>query len=188
MLFLIVIVSVPAAAQDEQFPIDTIEQLMSTEVTTVTGASKYQQELIDAPASISIISADDIRKGGYRTLDEILNSVRGFYTTYDRAYSYVGLRGFSPLGDYGTRLLVLVDGHRLNDAVYEQAPVGSDFPVDIDLIKRVEVIRGPSSSLRHQCLPGSYQRHYTQRQELQRWRTLHLRRQLQYLDRSYHWR
>ncbi|MEI6305565.1 MAG: TonB-dependent receptor, partial [Deltaproteobacteria bacterium] len=50
-------------------------------------------------------------------------------------------------GDYGTRLLVLVDGHRLNDAVFEQAPIGSDFPVDIDLIERIEVIRGPGSSL-----------------------------------------
>jgi iron complex outermembrane receptor protein len=127
--------------------ISSLEQLMSTEVTTVTGASKYQQELTDAPASISIVTSDDIRIGGYRTLAEILNRVRGFYTTYNRAYSFVGLRGFSPLGDYGTRLLVLVDGHRLNDAVFEQATLGSDFPVDIDLIDRVEVIRGPGSSL-----------------------------------------
>lgn len=145
--FITIIVSVPASAQVEEGSLDTIEQLMNTEVTTVTGASKYQQELTDAPASVSIITSDDIRKGGYRNLAEVLNSVRGFYTTYNRAYSFVGVRGFSPLGDYGTRLLVLVDGHRLNDAVFEQAPVGSDFPVDIDLIDRVEVIRGPGSSL-----------------------------------------
>ena len=127
--------------------ISSLEQLLSTEVTTVTGASKYEQELTDAPASVSIITADDIRKGGYRNLAEVLNSVRGFYTTYNRAYSFVGTRGFSPLGDFGTRLLVMVDGHRLNDAVFEQAPVGSDFPVDLDLIDRVEVIRGPGSAL-----------------------------------------
>jgi len=147
MLLCSVMVSLPAIAQDEQGTLESIEQLMNTEVTTVTGASKYQQELTDAPASISIITSDDIRKGGYRTLAEVLNSVRGFYITYDRNYSYIGLRGFSPLGDYGTRLLALVDGHRLNDAVFEQAPLGSDFPVDIDLIDRVEVIRGPGSSL-----------------------------------------
>ncbi|MEI6208172.1 MAG: TonB-dependent receptor [Desulfuromonadales bacterium] len=146
-LLFISMVAVPAAAQDEQGSLDSLEQLMNTEVTTVTGASKYQQEITDAPASITIISADDIRKGGYRTLADVLDSVRGFYTTYNRGYSFIGLRGFSPLGDYGTRLLVLVDGHRLNDAVYEQAPLGSDFPVDIDLIERVEVIRGPGSSL-----------------------------------------
>ena len=139
--------SVPAIAQEQKESLDSFEQLMNTEITTVTGASKYQQEVTDAPASVSIVTSDDIRKGGYRTLSEILNSVRGFYTTYNRGYSFVGLRGFSPLGDYGTRLLVLVDGHRLNDAVYEQAPVGSDFPVDIDLIDRIEVIRGPGSAL-----------------------------------------
>ena len=147
MLFFIVMGSLPAAAQYQQASSDTLEQLMNTEVTTVTGASKYQQELTDAPASVSIVTSDDIRKGGYRTLAEVLNSVRGFYVTYNRAYSFVGLRGFSPLGDYGTRLLLLVDGHRLNDAVYEQAPVGADFPVDLDLVDRIEVIRGPGSAL-----------------------------------------
>lgn len=139
--------TIPAFAQDERGSLDALEQLMNAEVTTVMGASKYQQEVTDAPASVSIVTSDDIRKGGYRTMSEILNSVRGFYTTYNRGYDFVGLRGFSPLGDYGTRLLVLVDGHRLNDAVYEQAPIGSDFPVDLDLINRIEVIRGPGSSL-----------------------------------------
>ena len=132
--------SVSASAQDDQGSLDSFEQLMNTEVTSVVGASKYQQEVTDAPASVSIVTSDDIRKGGYRNLSEILNSVRGFYITYNRGYSFVGMRGFSPLGDYGTRLLVLVDGHRLNDAVYEQAPVGSDFPVDIDLIDRIGVV------------------------------------------------
>ncbi|MDK9719397.1 MAG: TonB-dependent receptor [Trichlorobacter sp.] len=127
--------------------IGSLEQLLNTEVTTVTAASKYQQDLTSAPASVSIITADDFRKYGYRTLAEAINSLRGFYSTYNRSYQSVGVRGFSPLGDYSTRILVLVDGHRLNDAVYEQAPLGSDFPVDVDMIDRVEVIRGPGSSL-----------------------------------------
>ncbi|NTW98673.1 MAG: TonB-dependent receptor [Geobacteraceae bacterium] len=152
MPLLVCLLTLPVISYGEQpeeisQEISSIEDLLNTEVTTVFGASKYQQELIDAPATISIVTSDDIRKGGFRSLAEVLNSVRGFYITYNRSYSFVGLRGFSPLGDYGTRLLVLVDGHRLNDAVFEQAPLGSDFPVDIDLIDRVEVIRGPGSSL-----------------------------------------
>ena len=147
LLIPIVLFSEPAAAQNEQDSSNAIEQLLNIEVTTVTGASKYQQELTDAPASVSIITSDEIRKGGFRNLAEILNSVRGFYTTYVRSFHNVGVRGFSPLGDVGTRVLLLVDGHRLNDGLLEAAPMGSDFPVDIDLIDRIEVIRGPGSSL-----------------------------------------
>ena len=147
MFFLIVMVSVPAFAKDDQESLKTIEQLMNTEVTTVTGASKYQQELTDAPASVSIVTSDDIRKMGFRNLAEILNGLRGFYITYIRSFHNIGVRGFSPLGDFNTRVLLLVDGHRLNDGLYEAAPMGSDFPIDIDLIDRIEVIRGPGSSL-----------------------------------------
>jgi outer membrane receptor for ferrienterochelin and colicins len=76
-----------------------------------------------------------------------LRSVRGFYVTSDRNYSYVGVRGFARPGDYNTRILLLIDGHRLNDDIYDQALIGTELPVDIDLIERVEIVRGPASSL-----------------------------------------
>jgi iron complex outermembrane receptor protein len=147
LLFLVVTLYTPAIAQDEQVSSESLEQLMNIEITTVTGASKYQQELTDAPASISIVTSDDIRKGGFRNLAEILNSVQGFYITYVRTFHNVGVRGLSPLGDFNTHFLLLVDGYRLNDSLYEAAPVGNDFPVDIDLIDRIEIIRGPGSSI-----------------------------------------
>ncbi len=93
------------------------------------------------------MTAEDIKKYGYRTLAEILQSVRGFYTSNDRSYSYAGVRGFSRPGDYNTRLLLIVDGHRINDGIYNQAYLGTEFPLDVDLIDRVEIIRGPSHSL-----------------------------------------
>lgn len=125
----------------------SIEELMELEVQTVVSASRYRQKVSDAPASITIITAEDIRKYGYRTLADVLRSVRGFYTTYDRTYDYLGVRGFGRLGDRNTRILLLVDGHRLNDAIFDSAPIGTEFPLDIDLIERVEVTRGPGSSL-----------------------------------------
>src|SRR5205814_2487644 len=104
-------------------------------------------KVTEAPASVTIITAEDIRKYGYRTLADILRNVRGFYVTYDRNYSYLGVRGFGRPADYNSRVALLVDGHRVNDNVYDQAPLGTEFPIDVDLIDRVEVIRGPNSSL-----------------------------------------
>lgn len=140
-------VSVVSAAGNERSEFGSLQQLLNAEVTTVTAAGKYQQDITDAPAAVTIITADEIQKGGYRSLAEALNRVRGLYTLYNRAYHFAGMRGFNPLGDFNTRMLVLVDGYRLNDAVYEQAPMGNDFPVDLDLIDRIEVIHGPGSSL-----------------------------------------
>jgi outer membrane receptor for ferrienterochelin and colicins len=113
----------------------------------VYSASKSMQSVSDAPSSVSVITADEIQEYGYRTLADILRSVRGFYVTYDRDYSYVGVRGFGRLGDWNSHILVLVDGHRINNNILGQAMVGSEFLLDVDLIERVEIIRGPSSSL-----------------------------------------
>jgi outer membrane receptor for ferrienterochelin and colicins len=121
--------------------------LMKVDLDSVYGASGYKQKVAEAPASVTIITADDIRKYGYRTLADILANVPGFYVSYDRNYSYLGIRGFGRPGDYNSRILLLVDGHRLNDNLYEQALIGTEFPIDVDLIDRVEVIRGPNSSL-----------------------------------------
>jgi outer membrane receptor for ferrienterochelin and colicins len=125
----------------------SIEQLMDLEVDTVYGASRYDQKVTDAPSSISIVTSDEIKKYGYRTLADILKSVRGFFITNDRNYSYVGVRGFGRPGDYNSRILVQIDGHRINDNVYDQVLIGEEFILDVDLIDRVEIIRGPSSSL-----------------------------------------
>ena len=124
-----------------------IEQLMNIDVPTINGACKYEQKVTDAPASVSVVTANDIKKYGYRSLADILRSVRGFYITYDRNYNYIGLRGFNRPGDFDSRVLMLVDGHRINDNIYETAPIGTEFILDVDLIERVEIIRGPSSSI-----------------------------------------
>ena len=123
------------------------EDPLFQDLPSVFGASKYEQRLSEAPASVSIVTADEIRKYGHRNMEDILDSVRGFYTTNDRNYAYPGIRGFNSPGDYGTRILMLIDGQRLNDALYDSAAVDREFPVDVDLIDRVEIIRGAGSSL-----------------------------------------
>jgi iron complex outermembrane receptor protein len=123
------------------------EAMLFQEIPSVYGASKYEQKVTEAPSSVSIITSSEIKKYGYRTLADILRSVRSFYITYDRNYSYVGVRGFGRPGDYNSRILLLIDGHRTNDNIYNQAFVGAEAIIDVDLIERVEVIRGPGSSL-----------------------------------------
>ncbi|MGH9748873.1 MAG: TonB-dependent receptor plug domain-containing protein [Candidatus Polarisedimenticolia bacterium] len=123
------------------------EMILFQELPSVFGASKYEQKTSEAPASVTIITADEIETYGHRTLADVLRSVRGFTTTYDRNYTYVGARGFGRTGDYNTRVLLLVDGHRTNDSIYDSTYFGTESILDVDVIDRVEVIRGPSSSL-----------------------------------------
>ncbi|MFZ5863703.1 MAG: TonB-dependent receptor plug domain-containing protein [Nitrospirota bacterium] len=144
-----IVLAAPVGGYGEPGPSTDLaeESILFLDIPSVYGASKYEQAVAEAPSSVSIVTADEIQKYGYRTLADILRSVRGFFVTYDRNYSYVGVRGFGRPGDYNTRVLFLLDGHRLNDNVYDGALLGTDGLLDVDLIKQVEIIRGPSSSL-----------------------------------------
>lgn len=121
-----------------------LEQLLTMEVF---GASRFAQKASEAPAAVTVITADEIRAFGWRTLADVVRSVRGMHVSYDRNYSFLAARGFQRPGDYNARFLLLLDGQRLNDGVYDQAPVGEEFPVELDLIERIEFVPGPGSSV-----------------------------------------
>ncbi len=145
LFFLFLVLAIPAACQGtKDLGEASLEELGNIQVY---GASKHLQSASDAPASVTVITADEIQKYGYRTLADILESVHGFYITYDRDYTFVGVRGFGRLGNWNSSILLLIDGHRINDNVLGDGLIGPEFPVDLDLVDRVEIIRGPSSSL-----------------------------------------
>lgn len=123
------------------------ESMLFEDVPSVFGASRYLQSVVEAPSSVTVISSDEIARWGWRTLAEILSGTRGFYATNDRNYTYLGVRGFGRPGDFNTRILLLVDGHRINETVSDGALYAQEGIVDVSLIERVEVIRGASSSL-----------------------------------------
>lgn len=125
----------------------SLEDLMALDIDSVYGASGFKQKVTEAPASVTIITSEEIQRYGYRTLADILRNVRGFYVSNDRNYSYLGVRGYGLPGDYNSRITLLIDGHRLNDNIFDAAMIGTEFPIDVDSIDRVEVIRGPNSSL-----------------------------------------
>lgn len=123
----------------------SLEDLMQVEVHS---ASKFGQKASEAPSAVTVITAEEIKTYGYRTLADILRSLPGVYVSYDRNYSSVGVRGFSRPGDYNDHLLFLVDGQRINDNIYDTALVGADFILDVDLIERVEFLpAGPATAL-----------------------------------------
>ena len=122
----------------------SIEELSKTKVYT---ASRRLENSRQAPSAVTVVTAEEIREYGWRTLADVLRTVRGFYTAYDRDYTYLGVRGFMRSGDYNSRILLLINGHRMNDNVYDSAHVGTEFPLDLDLVDHIEIVRGPSSSL-----------------------------------------
>lgn len=113
----------------------------------IFGASKYQQTQAEVAAAVSVITRAEIRTFGWRTLGEALASLPGVHMTGDRQYSYIGIRGFGVPGDLNTRVLVMIDGNRVNDPTYDSGTLGREFPVDIDLIERIEFIPGPGGAV-----------------------------------------
>lgn len=131
----------PAAAQLADLG---LEQLLGLDVYA---ASRFPQPMAEAPSAITVITGEDIRQFGYRTLGDVLRSIPGLHVSSDRLYDYLGVRGIRRAGDFNAPVLLLVDGRRQNDNVYEAAAIGYELPVPIQLIERVEFVRGPGSSV-----------------------------------------
>lgn len=113
----------------------------------ILATPKFAEDAEHSPSSISILTAAEIRSFGWRTFADVLRSLQGFNVTDDHTYAYGGVRGVSAPGDYRQRFQVLIDGMSVNENVYASAPVDSAFPLDLELVERIEVIRGPSASV-----------------------------------------
>ncbi len=113
----------------------------------VMAASRISQRLEQAPGSVSIISRNELRAFAYPTIAEALRGQPGVYVWDDRSYVAVGIRSLGRLGSYGNRLLVLSDGHPMNDTWVGSSYVGYDAMSDLDDVERIELVRGPGSAL-----------------------------------------
>lgn len=116
-------------------------------VEEVSAASRVTESVEDAPASVSIISQQELRAMGYPTIAEAVRGIRGLYLSDDRSYQSIGVRGFSRPGDYGNRVLILLDGHPMNDNYAFSSYVGTDGRASLDDVERIEIVRGPGSVL-----------------------------------------
>jgi iron complex outermembrane recepter protein len=135
-----------AHAVDEQPEVDLlslpIEDLMKIEVTTV---SKRAQPLSAAPAAVTVITSEDIRRSGMTNVPDLLRSVPGLHVaSIDSNTWAITARGFN--GQFANKLLVMIDGR----SVYTPLFSGVYWDVQdlmLEDIDRIEVVRGPGGTL-----------------------------------------
>lgn len=136
LLPLLVLSTQATAAETDELSFEDLQHIR------ITTASKFSQPISESPSSATVIRGEEIRSHGWRNLDEALSSVPGFEISAATDYRYVGVRGFSQPGDYNSRILLMVDGIPTNDGVFDQALTGPEFPLDMNLIERIEVVPG----------------------------------------------
>lgn len=115
---------------------------------TVTSASGFEQNITDAPATISIVTQEELRKKAYTDVLDAVRNVPGVVVTGGGAAQEISIRGME-----GMYTLYLIDGVPISSArnvtPSEKHNLGKsevNLP-PIDMVERIEVIRGPMSSL-----------------------------------------
>ncbi|WP_434044727.1 MULTISPECIES: TonB-dependent receptor domain-containing protein [Sorangium] len=113
----------------------------------VEAASRSTEAVEDAPGSVTIIPGQELRAMGYPTVAEALRGVRGLFTTYDGVYTFAGVRGINLPGDFGNRMLTLLNGHSMNDSWVNLSYFDYLARTDLEDVERIEIVRGPGSVL-----------------------------------------
>jgi iron complex outermembrane recepter protein len=135
-------VAAPARGATPDLLAMSLEELMQVPVTSVAA---WPRALSDTPAAMYVITAEDIRRSGARTLPELLREVPGMDVARVGASAWaVSARGFT--GRYANMLLVMVDGRTVYSPMFGGV-FWEDQAIPLDEIERIEVIRGPGGTL-----------------------------------------
>ncbi len=111
----------------------------------VYSAAKHKQKITQAPAAISVITANDIKYSAGLSLSDVFRTVPGMDVEYiNPSYPIFNERGYGT--EKNNRMLVLLNGRVLNNTLFGPTFI-EDLPVPLNEIGRIEVIRGASSSL-----------------------------------------
>src|SRR6202051_361743 len=133
----------PASLDGQGIDYGALEQLFKEPVTTSVNGSP--QRVSDVPATIEIITAEEIRRSGAKDIPGVLRHVGGIDTLeWGNDNVDIGVRGYNQA--YSPRLLVLVDGRQVDADDYGYTP-WSAVPVELGEIRQIEVVKGPNSAL-----------------------------------------
>lgn len=118
------------------------EDIAYADAMMVSVASQSVSDLREAPSAVTVFTAEQMQILGVRDLMDLMAFVPGFEITQD----FGNVRNIAVRGNAAGegKILLLVDGHIVNETSYGFAPIGQRFP--IYLIERVEIIRGPGSA------------------------------------------
>ncbi|HLF93010.1 MAG TPA: TonB-dependent receptor [Planctomycetota bacterium] len=132
----------PPRKQPQDLTEMSLEDLLKIEVTSV---SKREQQLIDAPAAITVIRGEDLRRTGATSVPEALRLVPGVFVGHlDSNKWAVGVRGFNDL--FSNKLLVLIDGRSVYNPLFSGVFWDAQDTL-LEDVERIEVIRGPGGTL-----------------------------------------
>jgi outer membrane receptor protein involved in Fe transport len=140
------ITTTPVYAQQEEEEVVedvadmALEDLLNVEITT---AGRRAEKIGEVPASVVVVTREDIEKYGYQTLTEILQNIPGLYMLNDYSYNSFGVRGFWT-GDPQRNLIVLVNDVKQREGIFS-ANLLEQINVPPEAIDRIEVVRGPMS-------------------------------------------
>lgn len=116
-------------------------------VDYVSVSTKVTEPAIRTPASVAVVTAEQIARGGYRSVAEALADIPGLYVSYDLDNYNVAVRGLYGGARAGSRYLkVMIDGRAVSFVQADVHYLGPEF-IPISAVERIEVMRGPVSSL-----------------------------------------
>jgi outer membrane receptor protein involved in Fe transport len=139
-------VGLSAAADEPEPQVRNIEELdLEQLLGKVTAASRTEESVLTAPATVTVLDHDQIRQSAATTLPDLLRNVAGVQVLELAPGDYlVSLRGTGGLT--GNNVVVLLDGIPLNSRLDGNVDWGA-IPVDLEQIDRIEIVRGPVSTI-----------------------------------------
>jgi iron complex outermembrane receptor protein len=142
LIIIILFISTCVFAQDDKF--EQIDSFLFGD-TTVELASGIEESILDAPATMIVITAKEIQQRGYTNLAEVIMDLPGFDISYINGISQMNVyqRGYRT--PFTQRTLIMIDGKVDNHLWSHTAEISRQYP--LSNIKKVEVLYGPASAV-----------------------------------------